>query len=353
MDCSISTFPFGQRSICIFMPKFDSMQRILLVLLGFLIYLEAPEAQAKRYIFLEHFTNSRCGVCASQNPGFYSRLQGYKNEYHHMTVHPPIPYSQCLLYQANPSDNSARSNFYGIQGTPTVVVHGLTKKNANGVTEAVLNAELNKTSPLEIKVVETGGQNRNVSIEVKTIGSRPSGTYKLYVVALEKELNYSSPNGEKIHYNVFRDFVSSVDGDDINLAITGGSVIKNYTVSIQPSWVENQMYMLAWIQDVGSKEVLNSGTKFDGLTATNDFGPDQFTIYPNPVKDQLNIQFKQSLSLDSKLSISNLFGKELYTFQIKNGQNQFHLPVTEWNKGIYFVKIQTGKKQVTKKWLKD
>lgn len=329
------------------------MKHILLVLLGFLFCLDLSTAQAKRYIFLEHFTNSRCGVCASQNPGFFSRLQAYKNEYHHMTVHPPIPYSQCLLYQANPSDNSARANFYGIQGTPTVVIHGLTKKNANGVTEAVLNAELNKTSPLEIKVVETGSQTRSISVEVKTIGMRPSGTYKLYVVALEKELNYASPNGEKLHYNVFRDFVSSVDGDDITLATTGSSVTKNFTASIQPSWVENQIYVLAWIQDVSSKEVLNSGTKFDGLTATQEFSADQFNIFPNPVKEQLNIQFKQSLSTDRKLSISNLFGKELYSFQLKNGQNQFHLSVSDWNKGIYFVKIQTGKKLVTKKWLKD
>lgn len=329
------------------------MQRFLLVLFGFLFCLEFSQAQAKRYIFLEHFTNSRCGVCASQNPGFYSRLQAYKNEYHHMTVHPPIPYSQCLLYQANPSDNSARTNFYGIQGTPTVVIHGLTKKNANGVTEAVLNAELNKTSPLEIKVVETGSQNRSVSVEIKTIGLRPGGTYKLYVVALEKELNYASPNGEKIHYNVFRDFVTAVDGDDINLAATGSSITKNFSVSVQGSWVENQVYMLAWIQDVNSKEVLNSGTKFDGLTATQEFSADQFSIFPNPVKEQLNIQFKQSLSTDSKLSISNLFGRELYSFQLKNGQNQFHLSVNDWNKGIYFVKIQAGKKVVTKKWLKD
>ncbi|MEI2694963.1 MAG: T9SS type A sorting domain-containing protein [Saprospiraceae bacterium] len=329
------------------------MQRVLLILFTFMLFFGGAQAQAKRYIFLEHFTNSLCGVCASQNPGFFSRLQAYKNEYHHMTVHPPIPYSQCLLYQANTADNSARSNFYGIQGTPTVVIHGLSSKSANGVTNSVLDAELNKTSPLEIKVVETGTQNRSVSVEVKTIGTRPAGTYKLVVVALEKELNYASPNGEKIHYNVFRDFVSSVNGDDINLAATGSSVTKNFTISIQPSWVENQIYMLAWIQDVSSKEVLNSGTKFDGLTATHEITVDQFSIYPNPVKEQLNIQFKQSLSTDSKLIISNLFGKEIYASQLKNGQNQVHLSVSDWNRGIYFVKIQTGKKLVTKKWLKD
>lgn len=61
------------------------------------------------------------------------------------------------------------------------------------MTAANLNAELNKLSPIEVKVTETGTTNRNVSLEIKTLGTKPSGTYKLYVVALEKELNYASP----------------------------------------------------------------------------------------------------------------------------------------------------------------
>ena len=268
-----------------------------LLLLSLILFIGQAYTQAKRYIFLEHFTNSRCGICAGSNPGFYALLANYKNQYHHMTVHPPIPYSNCLLYQANPTDNAQRSNFYGINGTPTVVINGLTKKSAGSVTAANLNAELNKLSPIEVKVTETGTTNRNVSLEIKTLGTKPSGTYKLYVVALEKELNYASPNGEKIHYNVFRDFLSASDGDDIQLAGSGSSVNKAYTLSIPPSWVENQVYILAWIQDVANKEVLNSGTKFDALTANKDVSDfSQFSIYPNPVKEILNLQWTQSLS---------------------------------------------------------
>ncbi len=329
------------------------MQRFLQVILIFLVFLDLSQAQSKRYIFLEHFTNSRCGICASQNPGFFSRLQAYKNEYHHMTVHPPIPYSQCLLYQANPTDNVTRSNYYGIQGTPTIVIHGLTKKNANGVTDAVLSAELNKTSPLEIKVTETGTQQRNVSVEVKTVGTRPGGSYKLFVVILERELNYASPNGEKIHYNVFRDFISSADGDDVSLAASGSSITRNYSINLAPSWVENQMYALAWIQDMNTKEVLNSGTKFDGTTATKDLSPDYFTISPQPVRDQLKLEFMPGFSADGKITILNLFGKEIFSTRLNGVQNHFNLSVADWYKGIYFVRFESGVQSVTKKWLKS
>ena len=34
-----------------------------------------------RYATLELFTNTPCPICGSQNPGFFSRLEGYKGFY--------------------------------------------------------------------------------------------------------------------------------------------------------------------------------------------------------------------------------------------------------------------------------
>lgn len=329
------------------------MKRTLLFLLIFIAALNQGYSQAKRYIFLEHFTNSRCGICASSNPGFYNLLTNYKNQYHHMTIHPPIPYPSCLLYQANPSDNNQRTNFYSILGTPTVVINGQTKKSAGSVTAANLNAELNKVSPIQIIVKETGTNQRNASIEIKTLGTKPSGNYRIYVVALEKELNYASPNGEKIHYNVFRDFLSAADGDTIDLANQGGSVSRSYTITMQPNWVESQMYIMAWIQDVSSKEVLNSGTRFDVITSNDNPNQLQLTVYPNPVKDQLKIELPGSLQSASRLSITNLLGKELFAVELNASTKNFQYPVSHFPKGIYFVRLQSGKEKTSRKWLKD
>ncbi len=329
------------------------MKRSLLLVFSLFLILQHPFTQAKRYIFLEHFTNTRCGICASANPGFFSLLTGYKNQYHHMSVHPAIPYSSCLLYQANPSDNSQRSNFYNIVGTPTLVINGLTKKSLGSVTASTLNAELNKLSPIEVLVKENGSNPRNATIEIKTLGIKPSGNYKLYVVALEKELNYASPNGEKIHHNVFRDFLSAADGDPIDLAATGSSVIKTFSITIPSNWVENQVYILAWIQDANSKEVLNSGTVFDIATANEDLQSLQFSVYPNPVQDLLKLEWPNSISTTARLSITNLLGKEIYSSYLKAGSKQFQYPVANFSKGIYFVRIQSGKDKTSRKWIKD
>ena len=212
-------------------------------------------AQAKRYIFMEHFTNTYCGICGARNPSFYSLLTKYEGNYHHMTVHPSFPYTACTLYQANKTENSLRANYYAINSTPTLVIHGTSKKSLSSVNAAVLDAELNKTSPVQVVVKETGSSLRNISVEIRTVGNKPSGTFRVYAAAVERKINLASPNGEKVHHNVFRKFISQADGDPINLADNGGSQNLSYSLTIDPSWVENEMYVLDWVQDINSKEV--------------------------------------------------------------------------------------------------
>ena len=88
------------------------MNRILLFAALILVSFSQSFGQSKRYIHLEHFTNTRCSSCGSINPGFYNVISGYEGSYHHMTIHPSFPYSSCALYQANISENTARTNFY-------------------------------------------------------------------------------------------------------------------------------------------------------------------------------------------------------------------------------------------------
>ncbi len=329
------------------------MKKILLFISISVFILQEPFSQAKRYIFLEHFTNTRCGVCAGSNPGFFNLLTNYKDNYHHMTIHPPIPYSNCLLYQANTADNTARMNYHGILGTPTVVINGLIKKSAGSITAANLNAELNKTSPVQILVKESGMNNRTATIEIKTVGSKPAGNYKLYVAALERVLNYASPNGEKVHYNVFRDFLSAADGEIIDLAENGSSVLKSYNITIPANWVVNQIYIIAWIHNADTKEVLNSGTAADVVTSTSEISQLQFKIYPNPVDELLQIEWPNSLTVATRLSITNLLGTEIYVTDLKAGTRNMEIPVHNYSKGIYFVRIQNGNDKVSRKWIKQ
>lgn len=329
------------------------MIRNLLFTAFSIICLAQGNTQAKRFVFMEHFTNSRCGVCAGSNPGYYNLLNNYKGHYHHISIHPPIPYSACLLYQANKDDQSQRSNFYNILGTPTIVFNGQTKKSASGVNASFLDAEIKKESAIQIVVSETGSNSKNAKIEIKTIGQKPGGKYRLYVAITERVLNYASPNGEKVHYDVFRDFASAVTGDDVDLADQGGSVVKSYQYLIQPSWDEKEMYVIAWVQDESTKEVLNSGTKFDVVSSTEQLKQLNFSIQPNPVQGKLNIYFPNNSNKNARLVITNLLGREIARTPLNLQNNSFEMNVQHFEKGIYFAKIESGGLSLTKKWVKQ
>ncbi|WP_103867140.1 T9SS type A sorting domain-containing protein [Aquimarina sp. I32.4] len=77
-----------------------------------------------------------------------------------------------------------------------------------------------------------------------------------------------------------------------------------------------------------------------------------FTIYPNPVRDQLNIEFN-NLKSSSSISIKNMNGRILETDQLKalskGATVKKSMDVSDLPKGIYFVQITIGSKVVTQK----
>ncbi len=328
------------------------MKRILLLSLLIIQIASDINAQAKRYIFMEHFTNTYCGICGARNPSFYSLLTKYEGNYHHMTVHPSFPYTACTLYQANKTENSLRANYYAINSTPTLVIHGTSKKSLSSVNAAVLDAELNKTSPVQVVVKETGSSLRNISVEIKTVGNKPSGTFRVYAAAVERKINLASPNGEKVHHNVFRKFISQADGDPISLSDNGGSQNLSYSLTIDPSWVESEVYVLVWVQDINTKEVLNSGNKFDITSSTtNPSGGPDFHVLANPVKSNLILQLEKPVK--GEYYVLNLMGQLIEKGSLNPYNTNLELGVDHYKKGIYLVRIQSGGLKTTKRWIKD
>ncbi|MBL0260271.1 MAG: Omp28-related outer membrane protein [Saprospiraceae bacterium] len=311
-------------------------------------------SQAKKYITLQHFTNTGCPSCASANPGFYTKLfdPALQGSYHHFTVHPSFPYSTCPLYQANKEQNSLLTKFYNINSTPMIVINGTKTKGAGAVTSADLSADLNSSSAISIVVSETGTTSKTVNVEIKTVGTKPGSSYKLMVVAVEKQIDLVTANRERVHYNVFRTMVSPAAGESITLANTGSSVSFVYNYTVNSAWNENQMYAIAYLYDSNTKEILNSGTKFDLISSTNDIQASDIQVYPNPVKDVLNLDLGQSTTASVNVVITNMFGREIKSnFERQN--NTLIIPVGDLPRGIYFARINVGDRTITKKWIKS
>jgi hypothetical protein len=242
------------------------MKKSILLLVFTLFSSLLAMAQAPKYALLEHFTNTRCGVCGGTNPSFYQSININSNpKLHHLSIHSSIPYSACVFYQANTQPQDARASFYSVPGTPRVSINGASTTGAGGISAATIdNNFCTDCSPIQVIVSEiNNGFNRSLNVKVKSIGAPPSGNHRLLVALAEKTINYNAPNGESVHHNVFRQFLTTTAGDALSFAPQGGETNVNFVYNTNSNWVASEIYALAWVFNESTKEVVNSGTRFD------------------------------------------------------------------------------------------
>jgi Outer membrane protein Omp28/Secretion system C-terminal sorting domain len=317
--------------------------------LGLLLVVTSAFGQAKRYVLAEHFTNTLCSSCASQNPSFFTTSKVETNpDLHHISYHWRTPYASCIYYQASPTRQDARAAYYSIPGSPRVVLNGGASVGMSYVTPAIIQAAAT-TSPLSVKVTENTGASRTAVVKVKWVGTPPAGTYVLHVAVVEKKTNYVAPNGEAVHYNVFRTFLTSEAGDNIP---TNTSAEQTITFGYPATFgAETQLYTVAWVQNVATKEVLNSGTRFDPTTATEEVSVDsQVALSPNPTTGKTTLTFDKLTP--QYLTVQNVAGQIFDNVKLTNSTS-YELNLAHLAAGIYIVKIKSAEGVAVKRVVKN
>ena len=127
--------------------------KLIFSLPAIIFYSQTLLSQVPKKTIVEHFTNTKCSICASRNPGFYTNLNNQPGVLH-LAIHPSSPYNGCQLYQQNSSENDARTNYYGVYGgTPRLVINGsVISVNANYSDNSMFTPFLQQTSPALIKI---------------------------------------------------------------------------------------------------------------------------------------------------------------------------------------------------------
>lgn len=240
------------------------MKKCILLLLLVSISSTFAFSQARKIPLFEHFTQASCGPCAAQNPGFESGIMTpNKGNFNHIAYHTSWPGTD-PMNAANPTDVANRVGVYNVTGVPTIQMMGSRWTGSpSGVTQGLIDNMAAETSPVRILVKDTGTTSRNAEIRIQSLGSIPSGTWKLFVAVVENPKNYTSApgsNGETHFPNVFRDFASAVTGDAFTAAAVGSEVVVNYPYTIDATWVEPNVYVIAWLQNTTTKEVIQSGS---------------------------------------------------------------------------------------------
>jgi Outer membrane protein Omp28/Secretion system C-terminal sorting domain len=310
----------------------------------------------KKYVLMEHFTNTNCGTCGSINPSFFNVIKVETNkDVHHMTVHPSIPYADCALYQANTAPQDKRSTFYGILGTPRVSVNGAAATSVSNISATTLTTETAKTSPVSIRVTETSGvAGITASITVKAVNDIAAAEYRLFVAVVEKKVNYSGRNSESVHNNVFRKFLTAAngDGDVIAMPAKGAEKTINFNYAAQSPWVADQVYILAFVQNMTTKEILNSGTRFDVVSAVDEPQLDnQVQVSPNPTNGSFNYTFNNLTP--QYLTLTNVVGQVVLSKNNEAIVNNDALNLSNQPSGVYYLTIKAKEGFAVKKIVKQ
>jgi hypothetical protein len=87
----------------------------------------------------------------------------------------------------------------------------------------------------------------------------------------------------------------------------------------------------------------------------NDQGPIRgLNVYPNPVRNFLNIDYNLEAGQSYELKVVNVLGKVVYSRNVSRLQAVERVDMTSLANGVYFVQITSGNKvHTTRKFLKN
>lgn len=320
--------------------KIETMKRWISGLIALLYWGNPLLSQSVKTVIVEHFTNTRCSICASKNPAFYQTLNSYPQVLH-IAFHPSSPYSQCYFSLQNPVENDARTNYYNAFGsTPQVAVNGKLLSPTNPIiTSTTLDTVLTETSPIEMHATEEwiAADSIRVRVVVKSTGSVPTGNTVLFAGLAENPINYNAPNGESVHHDVFRKALTSITGNSITLPVQNDSIEFEFAYKVSNDWNAHNLYTLAFIQFTDTKEILNAvkSTRNSGNpNSVQNVLWNQVHLLTNPVQDKLVFTFSDSM-IGMNYRIFNLIGEQLTQGQMLTNE----VDVSSLPSGIYCFSI--------------
>lgn len=332
-----------------------SFKYFTLILLGFFFTNEILAQDVPKNIIVEHFTNTRCSVCASRNPGFYTALNQNPNVIH-IAFHPSAPYSTCLFSTQNKIQNDARTKYYGIFGsTPRFVINGV-EKSGQATSSTVYNEFKNQTTPVDLQVkVAKAGTDIEVSFGINIKSNNTIGSVNYLVALVEDSVFYNAPNGEKIHRDVFRKSFSNEALPSFMIPQNAGnqynfrSVIKTETF-----WDLSRIYAVVILMDSNKEvvQVAKSPLYNPNIVSSTDQQLElvqNVNIYPNPVTSELYIQSYSNESIQN-IVIKNSVGQKVMEIAPKVAESSIN--VGHLINGTYFLEVSFENRISVQKFIK-
>lgn len=307
-----------------------------------------PGAMGNLLVF-EHFTNASCGPCAAQNPAFTALMKSNALKATSIKYHVSWP-GVDPMYSANTVDPTARVNYYGVTGVPDVFLGnaaGLVSVSPASVTQALIDQNAVATAPFEYNI------NTSITGNVLTVSgnvnnpTNVSGNLVLHLAVIEDPVKYATPpgtNGETEFPNTLRKLLPSATGT----TLSGGSTPFNYTYTIPTTQVKENLFVVAMVQNVTTKQVYKGGKVKNGYnlnTVTSVVDPkinlNTLNVYPNPARGEARLTFNSKSNGEARVRMFNMNGQEVMSrvLVINEGENNHRLDLDGVAKGLYLIEL--------------
>jgi len=300
----------------------------------------------KKTALVEHFTNTKCPICKSNNPGFYARYNKYKEDAIHIAYHPSVPYNTCIFYMANKEGNGARQSHYDIIGTPVAFINGKAGSSTLPSDADYQNA-LNEIATYDITIISaTPG---SIEVRITTLNALPGGdNLRLFTALTENYISYNAPNGETEHYDVFRKFIGD-QNEGIAVDFEAGSAAgSSKTLSLGAidysqavGW--NNYSLIAFISKNGARDILQAArSAISPVAGTGDFEKSRvyLTAYPNPARDHLRISWNDPSFIPHEADIFNSEGHFMRKIKITTSGPAAGLDLRGLSTGVYLYQLK-------------
>ncbi len=337
--------------------KLSTLKCLQITFVLLFVFYSLSYSQAPRRVLFEEATSCNCGPCGSNNPIFDGWLAQNPTNTLAIKYHPN--FGADPMYLANPTQNTERVNYCGINAYPTVNADGIIFDccwpfSASCFT-SVLNQRLAVTTPLSITVtdVRIAGDSIKSTIVLNLSSNLPTGgNYKLRVMAIENLVHYATPpgsNGETDFYQVFRWAYPNTTG--VNAPTTAGTYTYVYTYKRLSNWVDTSIFTAAFVQNDVNKEVINSARGYytpTGISNNNYIAPEKYFLsqnYPNPFNPITKIRFDIKKSGLTTLKVYDVLGKLLYSLvdgNLNAGSYSYDFDGSDLSSGIYYYRLTSG-----------
>ncbi len=266
--------------------------------------------------------------------------------------------------QTDPFNNdnaAARTSYYGITGYPTAVFDGITHYVGGSKNQSLFPAYeplVDARTPVRVGVgimftTTATSRGYHVVVTVMKFGPILGTNYVLHFAVSESNIAFNWQGQTKLDY-VERLMLPDANGTPIDL-VNNNTIVLEYDFDVDDSWNVDELEVVAFIQDLDTKEVMNGHKellKYVGIEENNAVDI-ALSTYPNPLTESATISFNLDNDAQTAINIYSLQGKQVATLvnrELTAGRHEIKWsPDGTISNGIYVMKLSIGGKVFTQK----